>query len=69
MLGKQTVGLPGMIGSELEAAKGPSPSSVEGKHWSHATGTAAQHCNASGTADGWADLRYLWQQRINNSHA
>jgi len=46
MLGKRkALGLPGMTGSELEAAKGPPPPSAKGKHWSLAAGmggTASQ---------------------------
>lgn len=40
-LGKQkALGLPGMMGSGLKAAKGPSPS-AKGKYWSHAAGTGS----------------------------
>lgn len=32
-------------------------------------GQEVQHHSLTGTADGWADLRYLWQWGFSNSHS
>lgn len=75
MLGKKkALGLPGMMGSELHHLLDHQlPKDHLALLQKESTGFTPQGREAQcrtpkGMADGWTDLGYLWQQRINNSH-
>lgn len=75
MLGKKkALGLPGMMGSELyhlldhQLPKDHLALLQKESPGFTPQGWEAQCHTPKGMADGWTNLGYLWQQRINNSH-